>query len=158
MTAATLTRARTAAGELTLTRLIDAPRALVWEVWTDPAHAAHWGPDGYRVEFLTGTAEVGQPWRARLVSLDGGNDLMQGGVFREIVVGERVVYSFGWENDDGKVDEEMLTTVTFADAGDGQTLLTLHQTGFTSIDERDGHVGGWSQAIERLATYAAGLA
>lgn len=142
--------------ELTITRIIAAPRALVWKVWTDPAEARHWGPEGYTVEMVARDARIGGAWRARLTPHDGGTDLWQGGVFREVVEPERLVYTFAWDDDgpDGGEGTEMLLTVTFEEAGPGTTRLTLHQSGFPSLASRDGHHGGWSQAIDRMARHA----
>jgi uncharacterized protein YndB with AHSA1/START domain len=39
--------------QLELQRVFDAPRDLLWQAWTDPAHLAHWwGPAGYQIEVL----------------------------------------------------------------------------------------------------------
>jgi hypothetical protein len=47
-------------------------------------------------------------------------------------------------------------TVTFAEEGE-KTRMTFKQTPFRSVDERDGHEGGWSGAFDKLASYIANL-
>jgi uncharacterized protein YndB with AHSA1/START domain len=150
--------------ELTLTRIIKAPRALVWEAWTDPRHNGRWGPSGFTMEHVKGEPWVGGEWRIRLRSTTGGSDLWQGGRFLEIVEQERLVYTFAWDDDDGRPGHEMLITLTFEDyaldpetAPKDRTRLTLHQTGFRSVESRDGHASGWGQALDSLAVHLTAL-
>ncbi len=82
---------------------------------------------------------------------ENGRELWQGGVFREMVAPERLVFTFAWE-DSGERGIETLVTVTFADLG-GRTLMTFHQTPFQSDNERDGHHGGWMSSFDRLDEY-----
>jgi hypothetical protein len=46
--------------------------------------------------------------------------------------------------------------VTFAEEG-GKTRMTFKQSPFSSLEERDGHEGGWSEAFDKLGVYVAGL-
>jgi uncharacterized protein YndB with AHSA1/START domain len=85
-----------------------------------------------------------------------GRDCTHRGVFREIVEPERLVFSFAWQREDGGPGHETLVTVTLADQ-DGKTRLSLHQAVFDSVEARDAHAGGWSEALERLAVYVASV-
>jgi uncharacterized protein YndB with AHSA1/START domain len=76
----------------------------------------------------------------------------QAGVYREIVVPERLVFTYAWEDECGRAGHEAVVTVTFADHG-GRMTMTFHQAVFPSIDQRDGDLGGWSSAFERLASF-----
>ena len=87
----------------------------------------------------------------RLVLTATGEELRLGGVFREIVPPERVVLTFAWE-EEGERGLETLVTVTFAER-DGKTEMTFRQTPFQSVEERDGHRGGWSSSFDRLQEY-----
>jgi uncharacterized protein YndB with AHSA1/START domain len=51
----------------------------------------------------------------------------------------------------------MLVTITFEERN-GKTVQTFHQKPFLTIESRDGHVGGWTSAFDKLAAYAATLA
>ena len=135
--------------ELVITRVFDAPRELVFEVWTDPRHAkAWWGPKNYPVTHLEMDVRPGGAWRHCLTSTENGRELWQGGVFREVVAPERLVFTFAWE-EEGERGLETLVTVTFAAEG-RKTRMTFRQTPFRSIEERDGHRGGWSSSFDRL--------
>ena len=59
-----------------------------------------------------------------------------------------------WLDTEGKPGNETLVTFTFTERG-GKTELTLHQTGFESIESRDGQKEGWTSTFDRLAEYLA---
>ena len=71
---------------LTLTRVFDAPRELVWQAWTDQRHAAQWwGPRHHPNTHVEIDARVGGRWRICLKGVADGRELWHGGVFREVV-------------------------------------------------------------------------
>jgi len=143
-------------GALTITRTFDAPRALVWKVWTDPKHFLNWwGPRDHPAVEVEMEVRVGGRWRHCLRSSQTGADLWHGGVFREVVKPERLVFTFTWE-EEGERGVETVVTVTFAEQG-GKTLMTLHQAPFQSDFQRDDHDGGWNSAFDRLAEQLAEL-
>jgi uncharacterized protein YndB with AHSA1/START domain len=80
-----------------------------------------------------------------------------GGVYREIVRNERLVFTFKWDNDGPAAGVETLVTITFEERK-GKTLQTFHQKPFSSVERRDSHVGGWSSAFVKLAAYAVQIA
>ena len=144
--------AKPAERELQITRLFNAPRELVFKAWTDPKHAAKWwGPRDYPATQVKMDVRPGGTWRHCLRSTDTGNDLWHGGVFREVVPPERLVFTFAWE-EEGERGLETLVTVTFADDG-GKTRMTFRQAPFQSTGERDGHQGGWTSTFDRLEDY-----
>jgi uncharacterized protein YndB with AHSA1/START domain len=135
--------------ELTIVRVFDAPRELVWRMWTDPLHARRWwGPRHHPATHLELDARVGGRFRGRLTNTETGRELWQGGVFREVQKPERLVFTFKWDDGDGPA-EEMLVTITFAEQA-GRTRMTFHQAPFVSADERDGHIEGWNSMFDRL--------
>ena len=77
-----------------------------------------------------------------------GADLWHGGVFREVVPPERLVFTFAWE-EEGERGIENVVTITFTEQG-RKTLMNFRQTPFQSAEERDGHQGGWGSAFDRL--------
>src|SRR5262245_4135406 len=114
---------------LVIRRLIDAPRALVFEMWTDPRHAAQWwGPRDHPATHIAMDARPGGAWRHCLRSIETGAELWQSGVFREVVPPDRLVFTFAWD-EDGARGLDTLVTVTFAEEN-GKTLLTMHQAPF----------------------------
>lgn len=81
--------------EIVMTRLFDAPRELVWEVWTSPKHVAHWwGPRGYTITTEEMNVRVGGTWRFMMLGPDGTNypNLM---TFHEVKAPEKLVYDHG---------------------------------------------------------------
>jgi uncharacterized protein YndB with AHSA1/START domain len=138
--------------ELIVTRVFDAPRALVFEAWTTREHLAHWwGPKGYTLPFCELDFRPGGKFRLCMRSPEGG-DFWVRGVFREIVVPDRIVWIASREDKPGW---ERLMTTTFEDEG-GKTRLTVRQGPFKTVAERDGAVIGWSESLERLAIHVAG--
>ncbi|HYZ42722.1 MAG TPA: SRPBCC domain-containing protein [Stellaceae bacterium] len=78
------------------------------------------------------------------------------GVYREVVELERLVFTFAWEDAEGKPGHETLVTVTFAEHGT-KTKLTLHQGVFETVAACDSHQSGWASTLERFAEYLASL-
>ena len=141
--------------ELTITRTFDAPRELIYQLFTEPAHIMRWmGPHDFEARSFTQDARVGGKWRGMLHPLEGGRDLWQGGTFLEVEPPSRVSYTFAWDDENGRPSEETIVTLDF-DAQGNRTKLTFHQTGFTSAGERDGHHGGWSETFDKFEEYLA---
>ena len=137
---------------LVITRTFDAPRELVWKAWTDPELAINWwGPTHHPATQMELNVHPGGRWRNCLRSVENGNLLWHGGVFREVIEPERLVFTFAWE-ESGERGLETLVTVTFTEEGKG-TRMVMHQTPFQSLTERDGHDEGWNSTFNRLAEY-----
>ena len=115
------------------TRVLDAPRARVFSVWTDAKHLAQWwGPNGFTTTTQAFDFRPGGVWRFVMHGPDG-RDYQNRITFDEIVSLERIVYRHGGGDDVEPV--QFTQTVTFRDLGNGQTLLTWHGT-FPSAAER----------------------
>ena len=139
---------------LRVTRVIEAPRQLVWDAWTKPEHTDKWGPVGYTVEqFNDPVVRPGGTWRAVLRPPGKDRELWQGGVYREVKEPERLVFTFAWDDEHGRPGAEMLITLTFEDLGGGKTRLTLRQDGLPTLAERDGHEGGWGEALDVMKAH-----
>lgn len=143
--------------ELHMTRVFDAPRDLVYRAWAEPERMARWaGPEGFTATFCELDARPGGAWRLGMRSPEG-EEHRQGGVVREVVPPERLVFTFAWEEANGTPGHETLITLTFAEHGaaGAQTLFTFHQAPFESNASRDGHEGGWDSTFDELAAYLA---
>lgn len=139
---------------LVITRVLDAPRAMVFAAWVEADQAARWwGPHGFTSVSCTMDVRVGGGWRRVMRSPDGVEHCARG-VYREIVAPERLVFTYAWENNSGQTGRETLVTLTFAERGD-KTELTLRQAVFETVTARDDHRGGWSSCLERFAEYLA---
>jgi uncharacterized protein YndB with AHSA1/START domain len=143
--------------ELVITRLVNAPRELVFKAWTNPRLAIKWWePRDYPATHMDMDARPGGTWRHCLTSTETGQGLWQHGVFREVVAPERLVFTFVWE-EEGERGIETLVTITFANEG-GKTRLTLRQKPFQSVEERDSHGYGWNSSVDRLEEHLAASA
>lgn len=138
------------------TRVLDAPRARVFSVWTDAKHLAQWwGPNGFTTTTQAFDFRPGGVWRFVMHGPDG-RDYQNRITFDEIVSLERIVYRHGGGDDVEPV--QFTQTVTFRDLGNGQTLLTWHGT-FPSAAERArvirdyGADKGLVQTMARLDDY-----
>lgn len=139
---------------LVITRVLDAPREIVFAAWVEERQAAQWwGPKGFTSVACTMDVQVGGRWRRVMRSPDGVEHRARG-IYREIVPPERLVFTYSWERNPGHDRHETLVTLTFADLG-GRTALTLRQEGFETIAARDDHRGGWSGCLERFAAFLA---
>jgi uncharacterized protein YndB with AHSA1/START domain len=138
--------------DLVITRLIDAPRPLVFKAWTDPDQIARWwGPKGFVTVDHDMDVRPGGAYRFTMRSPQG-TDHRKRGVYREVVEPERIVFTFSWIQPDGQPGHETLITVTLKEEGT-KTKLTLHQGVFDTMGWRDDHHIGWSSCLERFAEY-----
>lgn len=145
--AATSERETASDTELVINRTFDAPRALVWKAWTE--RMDQWSaPRGFSMPVSEGDLRPGGAWRACMRTPDG-KDLWLGGVYREIVEPELIVFTHSWDNESGQPGPETVVTVTLTENG-GKTNMHFRQTGFSSVDSRDGHNGGWTQSFDKL--------
>lgn len=141
---------------LVLTRVLDAPRELVFNVWTDPRHLAQWwGPR----DFTNPVCEVNaRPGGAILIHMRApdGTVYPMTGVYREVVPPERIVFTSSALDEAEQPLFEILTTVTFIEQ-DGKTTLTVEARvlKFTAeaVQHLEGMEMGWTQTLERLAEY-----
>jgi len=144
--------------EITITRVFDAPRALVFEAWTDAAQLAQWwGPKGFTNPVCEIDVRVGGAIRVHMRSPDGQVYPMRG-EFREIVAPERLVFTNIAVDGADKPIIEGLTTVIFAERG-GKTTMTLHTRGRAVVDYAVGYLqgmeAGWTGSIDKLQTLLA---
>ena len=108
---------------VTLTRVFDAPRALVWKAWTDPKMMARWfGPRGFTNPVCELDVRVGGSLRIVMRGPDG-NDYPMKGVFREVLKPKRLVFTNIAIDKAGKHLLEGETTVTFAESNNKTTLV-----------------------------------
>lgn len=144
--------------EVEFTRVFDAPRRLVFQVWTDPQHVAQWwGPHGFTNPRCAWDARTGGAIHIDMRGPDGRIYPMQG-TFQEIVEPERLVFTSSALDEAGNSLFEVETTVTFAEKV-GRTTLTMHarvvKATAGAMQYIQGMEAGWTQSLERLATYLA---
>jgi uncharacterized protein YndB with AHSA1/START domain len=144
--------------EIVISRVLDALRALVFDVWTDPKHVGEWyGPRGFTLTTHEMDVRAGGAWEFIMHGPDG-MDYQNRIVFIEVGRPGRLVYSHG-----GKEGEpgQFHVTLTF-DEHHGKTLLTMRSL-FESAAARDWVVKehhaieGGNQTLDRLQEHLATL-
>ena len=109
-------------------RLFEAPRDLVWRAWSNPEVLVLWmGPVEWPAVSATCDFRVGGAWRICLRSPETGEDLWQGGVYREIDAPRRLVFTFKWDesHEDGPPVDTLVHRRTERD-GDRRDAHGLH--------------------------------
>ncbi len=137
--------------EVVINMAFDAPRDLVYRLYTDPGLVSQWW--GPRSQITTvDQMDVSQGGTWRFVSRDAeGNEFGFHGVFHEVRPPERIVDTFEFEGMPGHV---LLETVTF-DERDGRTYVR-NESVFQTVEDRDGMlnsgmVEGTRESVERFA-------
>ncbi len=133
---------------LVIKRVFNAPRKLVFEAWTKPEHVRRWyGLQSMTMPVCEIDLRVGGRWRY-VISTSNGEEYGFSGEYREIVPGERLIYTEGYEAMPGT---DYLVTTTF-DEKDGKTTLTSHLL-YKTKEHRDGHIAsGMEPGV--IETYA----
>jgi uncharacterized protein YndB with AHSA1/START domain len=142
---------------LTQTRVIRAPRARVYEAWTNPEIMKQWfGPQGlqcpsieidprsggaYRIEF----APVNLPPAADVIAC-GSQNTAAFGHYTKVVSNE--LLQFTWSSN-WQPGEDSLVTVSLKDVDDGTEITILHEN-FNTEQSRDGHHQGWAGCLDKL--------
>jgi uncharacterized protein YndB with AHSA1/START domain len=148
-------------------RVVAAPIAVVWQMWTDPIHFAAWyGPGGATVIVEAIDLRVGGRRHVEMrVATPGGERRMWfTGEHLEIAAPHRLVYTESMADEHGTIlspaalgmpeDHPTTTTVTVAleDLG-GRTRMTMTHAG---IPQDSPGAIGWNMAFDKLAAHLAG--
>ena len=133
---------------LTLKRRYNAPPAKVFAAWTEPEKLARWmGPE--QVTAVRAEADVRVGGRYHIKMITPGDEHDVGGVYRELVPNEKIVFTWAWKS---TPERESLVTVLLKADGGG-TLLTLTHEQFFDEDARDRHQHGWSASLNKLEKF-----
>ncbi|MFC3106968.1 SRPBCC family protein [Undibacterium arcticum] len=145
----------TANREIVISRVINAPRELVFKAWTDPQQVAKWwGPKGFTNTIHEMDVKPGGIWRFVMHGPDGV-DYNNKIVFIEIVPPARLVYSHG--GDDERESEQFHVTVSFDKQG-SKTALTMRSL-FPSVEKceqiKQFAIEGGNSSLDCLEEYLA---
>ena len=133
---------------------LPAPPSRVFELLTDLSEIQRWwGPHGYTTPQIDMDLRVDGTYRFTMRPPEG-EDFHLRGVFTEIAPGERLAYTFAWEEPDLD-DFETLVTLTLREVEDGSTELLLQQGVFATEARLELHHGGWTDSFEKLAALVA---
>ncbi len=157
--------------DFVISRVLDAPRELVWKAFTDPEHMRNWwGPKGFTVLVQKMDFRPGGSYHYCMRSPDG-HDMWGKFVYREIVAPERIVFVNSFSDEAGGLTRhpmaptwplEMLSTFTFAESG-GKTMFTVRWRPINATEEerktfdagRQGMNQGWGGTLDQLEAYLA---
>ena len=139
---------------LTIKRHIKASPAKVFAAWTDPEKMKLWmGPGGYKIPEADADAHVGGRYRIVMLSPEGKKPAV-GGIYREVIATEKLVFTWTWDPAPGDTPYESLVTVLLKPDGDG-TLLTLTHERLFDEEACDGHEAGWKGSLDKLEKFVA---
>jgi uncharacterized protein YndB with AHSA1/START domain len=144
----------TETGELTFRRVHRAPRELVFECMTTPAHLSHfWGPTGTStpVGNITVDLRPGGVFETTMVGEADGSTYTMRAVYVEVSPPDRLVWV------EAGVEGGMRTTVTFANLDDGTTEVVTHQTNVPAAYLSPPAQAGFSTSLDRFDVYLADL-
>jgi uncharacterized protein YndB with AHSA1/START domain len=126
--------------EITIRRVYDAPRELVWKAWTEPERLARWwGKRGWSTPPASVTLDVrpGGVFRLNSINDEDGREMPFEAVYGEVIEPERLTFG--------------AASVTLTDLGDGRTEMLFHTTLEAPDELREQAAGGLASAFDRLA-------
>ncbi|MGG6309402.1 SRPBCC family protein [Paenibacillus macerans] len=158
--------------KLVITRILNAPRELVFRVWTDPAHFGKWwGPKESKLEVARMEANPGGTFLGKFTDPDGGV-MWSKFVYREIAPPEKLAFIQSFSDEDGNTIRapfdsrwplEIMNILTLTQEEGDQTLLKLEVAPIDATDEElavfegmhPSMQEGYKGTIDQLADYLA---
>lgn len=148
---------------LVITRIFNAPRALVWEAWTEPEHFMRWwGPKNFTCPACKIDFRIGGKYHSCMKSAEG-QEYWSTGIYKEIVPLEKIVCTDSFADEKGNIvpasyygmpgdnwPMEFIVRLKFEDLGK-KTKMTLTHIGFPIGDMKDMAGTGWNESFDKLA-------
>jgi uncharacterized protein YndB with AHSA1/START domain len=152
---------------LHITRIFDAPRERVWQAWTDPQELKKWwGPKDFTAPHIQNDLRTGGKYLYAMHGPAGSEfdkDMYSGGEYIEVIPMEKIVATDHFADEHGNKitpaemgmpgewpTDDMRVTVTFEDAGEGKTKLTIVHEGHPAEFAGDAEAG-WNQSLDKFA-------
>jgi uncharacterized protein YndB with AHSA1/START domain len=135
-------------GELIFTRVLDAPRDLVFRCMTEPEHLTHfWGPSGVStpLEQITVDLRPGGVFETVMVNDADGSEYRMRAIFDEIIAPQRLIWT--------EPGTGMRTTSTFTDLGGSRTEVRIHQANVPEPIRSPEAQAGFLTSLDRFAAY-----
>ena len=139
---------------LTLTRRLRARPEKVYAAWTDPENLVQWfgltqaKPGSLQADL---DVRVGGRYRISFTNDKNGEYFEVGGLYREVVPNERLVFTWAWHS---TPERESLVTIELKPDAAG-TLMMFHHEQFVDETARDNHERGWSTFFDKLEQFVA---
>ena len=152
--------------DLHITRIFNAPRATVWDAWTQPETMKKWwGPACFTAPVIENDLRVGGKYLYCMRGAPGEGmpeqDFWSAGEYVEVIPMEKIVATDHFADKDGNTinpkdmglpgewPEEMRATVVFEDEGEGKTKVTITHVGHPVEILKDAETG-WNQQLDKL--------
>ncbi len=133
--------------ELTVTRTIPAPKKTVFEAWLDPNALMKFMCPAEGVTCPKAEVDAREGGSYLIVMTAGDKELPHSGEYKKITKYDELVFT--WVSPMASGDS--VVTLTFEDAPDGATKLTLHHRGLPTEESRSNHEGGWTRIVGILS-------
>ncbi len=157
-----MTEKRSSSGQVdkvVVTRVLNAPIALVFKVWTDPAHVNEWwGPHHFTNRVKKWEPRAGGKIDVEMIGPDGSVYPMTG-AFREVREPEKLVFTASALDAQGNPLFENLNTITLVSTGEMTTITVTAKVltqGPNAEQYLKGMEAGWTQSLEKLETHLTG--
>ena len=154
---------------MTVTRVFDAPREIVWKAWTDPQYVMQWwGPKGFTSPVCKMDFRVGGKFLCCMKSPDG-QEFWNGIDYIEIVPQEKIVSLMYFSDPEGNrveaehygIEHEAIEgaydVTLFEDLGNGQTRLTFIGNESAAEAKNSGQLEGWNEILEKFDAVVKGM-
>ncbi len=132
-----------------ITRIFDAPRSLVFNLWKDPEHLDNWyGPKGFTIKSDMDFRVSGE-WKYTMKN-GKGNSFTSKVIYQEIVENEKIMYL------EENASIQYLITLTFEDEGSDKTNFNLTMSvPIEQFNEQmlEGAAMGYNSALDKLEEY-----
>lgn len=137
---------------LSLTRRFNAPPEKVYAAWADPEKLIQWfGPASVEAGSVKADIDLRAGGRYCISFNANGNYNEVGGVYREVVPNERLVFTWAWHS---TPERESLVSISIRSEAAGTLLIFKHEQ-FADATARDNHERGWNELFAKLETYLA---
>jgi uncharacterized protein YndB with AHSA1/START domain len=147
--------------ELKLSRVMDAPRALVWKAWSDPEHLKQWwAPKPWTTPKCEMDLRTGGTFRTVMQGPDG-QSFDNSGVFLEVVPQRKVVFTDAYVNAWTPSAKPFMTAIITMDDEGKKTKYAARVLHWSAADLEEhvkmGFHDGWGTVADQLAALAATL-
>lgn len=140
--------------QVVITRIFDAPRSLVFSMWTNPKYLARWwGPKDFTNPVCEMDVQKGGSIKIVMQAPDGSK-IPVTGIFNEILEPERIVFTTMKVDANGNTELEVVNTIILTEEHD-KTKLVMTAVVIKSIPEANASIRGmevgWNQSLDRLS-------
>jgi len=137
---------------LEIKRFIRASRDRVYAAWTDPAQLKKWfGPEKVETRSLIADVRVGGQFRWDLTNPEG-KEMTISGVYREVLPGKKIVFTWRLEEDEDWKNHRSIVTVEFFGREDGTEIHLTHEK-LPNEASRDDHTQGWNSVLVKVEKF-----